>query len=168
MAAGRRRAQLKPAKTRKPSVIATMKALSATLAEIVATTGWQKHTVRGFVSILGSKGGEKRESSKNAASAATGSSRSPFPSNGASGFRPGRGYILIRGAGVTSRIVTSRVQSHSRREIVPGQSYLQRTWCSRDRRRVPRRCALAMLPAIQPFMGWCHRASSLLGCMKKW
>jgi hypothetical protein len=31
------------------------------------TTGWQKHTVRGFVSILGSKGGEKIESSKNAA-----------------------------------------------------------------------------------------------------
>ena len=31
------------------------------------TTGWQKHTVRGFVSILGSKGGQKIESSKNAA-----------------------------------------------------------------------------------------------------
>ena len=30
-------------------------------------TGWQKHTVRGFVSILGSKGGQKIESSKNAA-----------------------------------------------------------------------------------------------------
>ena len=29
-------------------------------------TGWQKHTVRGFVSILGSKGGLKIESSKNA------------------------------------------------------------------------------------------------------
>ena len=36
------------------------------LAEIVAATGWQKHTVRGFVSILGSKGGEKIESSKDA------------------------------------------------------------------------------------------------------
>jgi hypothetical protein len=34
------------------------------LAEIVAATGWQKRTVRGFVSILGSKGGEKIESSK--------------------------------------------------------------------------------------------------------
>ena len=31
------------------------------------TTGWQKHTVRGFVSILGSKGGQSIESSKNAA-----------------------------------------------------------------------------------------------------
>ena len=30
-------------------------------------TGWQKHTVRGFVSILGEKGGEKIESSKNVA-----------------------------------------------------------------------------------------------------
>jgi hypothetical protein len=39
----------------------------ATLAEIIETTNWQAHTVRGFVSILGSKGGEKIESSKNAA-----------------------------------------------------------------------------------------------------
>jgi len=38
-----------------------------TLPEITEVTGWQKHTVRGFVSILGSKGGEKIESSKNAA-----------------------------------------------------------------------------------------------------
>ncbi len=36
----------------------------ATLAEIMATMGRQAHTVRGFVSILGSKGGEKIESSK--------------------------------------------------------------------------------------------------------
>jgi hypothetical protein len=47
-------------------VIALMKrAKGATMAEIVETTGWQKHTVRGFVSVLGSKGGEKIESSKN-------------------------------------------------------------------------------------------------------
>jgi hypothetical protein len=39
----------------------------ATLSEIMASMGWQKHTVRGFVSMLGSKGGEKIESSKNAA-----------------------------------------------------------------------------------------------------
>jgi hypothetical protein len=49
-------------------VIAMMKrAKGATLPEIMKATGWQAHTVRGFVSILGSKGGEKIESSKNAA-----------------------------------------------------------------------------------------------------
>jgi Protein of unknown function (DUF3489) len=53
---------------KKAEVIAMMKrAKGATLAEIVKATGWQQHTVRGFVSILGSKGGEKIESSKNAA-----------------------------------------------------------------------------------------------------
>ena len=61
----------KPAAERsnkKAEVIAMMKrAKGATMAEIVEATGWQKHTVRGFVSILGSKGGEKIESSKNAA-----------------------------------------------------------------------------------------------------
>jgi hypothetical protein len=53
---------------KKAEVIAMMKrAKGATLAEITEATGWQKHTVRGFVSILGRKGGEKTESSKNAA-----------------------------------------------------------------------------------------------------
>jgi len=57
---------------KKAEVIAMMKrAKGATLAEIMAATKWQAHTVRGFVSILGSKGGdkggEKIESSKNAA-----------------------------------------------------------------------------------------------------
>ena len=53
---------------KKAEVIAMMKrAKGATLAEIMETTGCQPHTVRGFVSILGSKGGEKIESSKNAA-----------------------------------------------------------------------------------------------------
>jgi Protein of unknown function (DUF3489) len=53
---------------KKAEVIALMKrAKGVTLAEIMKATGWQPHTVRGFVSILGSKGGEKIESSKNAA-----------------------------------------------------------------------------------------------------
>jgi len=53
---------------KKAEVIAMMKrAKGATLPEIMAATNWQAHTVRGFVSILGSKGGEKIESSKNAA-----------------------------------------------------------------------------------------------------
>jgi len=53
---------------KKAEVIAMMKrAKGVTLAEIMAATNWQAHTVRGFVSILGSKGGEKIESSKNAA-----------------------------------------------------------------------------------------------------
>src|SRR5258708_302672 len=54
---------------KKAEVIAMMKRTKGvTLAEIMKATSWQAHTVRGFVSILGSKGGEKIESSKNAAS----------------------------------------------------------------------------------------------------
>ena len=53
---------------KKAEVIAMMeRAKGATLDEIMKATGWQRHTVRGFVSILGSKGGQKIESSKNAA-----------------------------------------------------------------------------------------------------
>ncbi|MFZ3343507.1 MAG: DUF3489 domain-containing protein [Terriglobales bacterium] len=67
----RARAQKSAAESRgnkKAEVIAMMKrAKGVTLAEIVEATGWQKHTVRGFVSILGSKGGVTVESSKNAA-----------------------------------------------------------------------------------------------------
>jgi hypothetical protein len=69
--AGRARARKGADESRsnkKAEVIALMKrAKGVTLAEIMETTGWQAHTVRGFVSILGSKGGEKVESAKNAA-----------------------------------------------------------------------------------------------------
>ena len=52
----------------KPAVLGLMRRKQrGTLAEIMETTGWQKHTVRGFVSLLCSKGKEKIESSKNAA-----------------------------------------------------------------------------------------------------
>ena len=51
--------------TMKATVIAMLQRKGgATLEEIAETAGWQKHTVRGFISILGSKGGMKIESSK--------------------------------------------------------------------------------------------------------
>ena len=53
---------------KKAEVIAMMqRAKGATLDEIMKATGWQAHTVRGFVSILSSKGGHKIESFKNTA-----------------------------------------------------------------------------------------------------
>jgi hypothetical protein len=56
------------ARNKKAEVVAMMKrAKGATLAEIMVATSWQRHTIRGFVSLLGSKGGQKIESSKNAA-----------------------------------------------------------------------------------------------------
>jgi len=60
------RGQVRESGGKKAAVIAMMKrAKGVTLSEITAATGWQKHTVRGFVSLLASKGGEKVESSKN-------------------------------------------------------------------------------------------------------
>ena len=57
---------------KKAEVLAMMKrAKGVTLADIMEATGWQAHTVRGFVSILGSKGGEKIESSKSESGART-------------------------------------------------------------------------------------------------
>lgn len=53
--------------SKKAEVIGLMKrARGVTLAEIVAATGWRKHTVRGFVSILAHRGGQPIESAKNA------------------------------------------------------------------------------------------------------
>jgi len=50
---------------KKAEVIAMMKrAKGVTLAQIMEATGWQAHTVRGFVSLLGSKSGEKIASSR--------------------------------------------------------------------------------------------------------
>lgn len=67
-AARPRRAARGGGSNKKAAVIALLKRTKgATLDEIVALTGWQKHTVRGFVSILGSQGGEKIESSKSSA-----------------------------------------------------------------------------------------------------
>ena len=55
-------------RNKKAEVIAMMKrAKGVTLAQIREATGWQAHTVRGFVSLLGSKSGEKIESSRSAA-----------------------------------------------------------------------------------------------------
>ena len=52
---------------KKADVIAMMsRAKGVTLAEIMEATDWQAHTVRGFISILGSKGGLNIESSKSA------------------------------------------------------------------------------------------------------
>jgi outer membrane biosynthesis protein TonB len=66
-----KKAASKPAaeRTNKKAVVIAMmtRAKGATLAEIAEVTGWQRHTIRGFVSILGSNRGEKIESSKNAA-----------------------------------------------------------------------------------------------------
>jgi hypothetical protein len=51
--------------THKAEVIAMIQRKGgATLEDIIKATGWQKHTVRGFISILGSKGGMKVTSTR--------------------------------------------------------------------------------------------------------
>jgi hypothetical protein len=56
---GRRTARAERS-NKKAEVTAMMKrAKGATMSGIVEATGWQKHTVRGFVGILSCKGGEK-------------------------------------------------------------------------------------------------------------
>lgn len=53
---------------KKAEVVALLKrAKGVTLAQIMETTGWQAHTVRGFVSILGRKSDFKIESTKSEA-----------------------------------------------------------------------------------------------------
>jgi len=55
-------------RNKKAEVIVMLKRpKGATLAEIMEATHWQQHTVRGFVSLLGSQAGLAIESSKNAA-----------------------------------------------------------------------------------------------------
>jgi hypothetical protein len=55
------------AATKKSEVVALLhRAGGATLDEIMMKTGWQKHTIRGFVAILGSKYGMKIKSSRRA------------------------------------------------------------------------------------------------------
>src|SRR5258706_6912472 len=67
-AAGKKTGDKDERGNKKAEVIAMMKrSKGATLAQIADATGWQKHTIRGFVSLLGSKGGEKVESSKSTA-----------------------------------------------------------------------------------------------------
>ena len=51
--------------THKAAVIAMLQRKGgATREEIVKATGWQKYAVRGFISILGSKGGMKVTSTR--------------------------------------------------------------------------------------------------------
>ena len=52
--------KLKASRGNKRAVVIGLlkRAKGATLAEIITATGWQAHTVRGFVSILGGKVGE--------------------------------------------------------------------------------------------------------------
>ena len=68
LAAAKKPAQAAERGNKKAEVIAMLKRpKGVTLAEISEATGWLKHTVRGFVSILGSKGGHTIESTKSAA-----------------------------------------------------------------------------------------------------
>jgi hypothetical protein len=54
--------------SKKTEVIALLRrAKGVSLPEIQKLTGWQKHTVRGFVSLLGSKAGLKIISTRNEA-----------------------------------------------------------------------------------------------------
>jgi hypothetical protein len=62
--------EAKPASKKEIVLVLIARKNGATLAEIMEATAWQKHTVRGFISILG-KAGTKVESSKSEAGART-------------------------------------------------------------------------------------------------
>ena len=54
--------------SKKAEIIARLRRpKGVSLAEIQKLTGWQKHTVRGFISVLGSKSGLQIISTRNAA-----------------------------------------------------------------------------------------------------
>jgi hypothetical protein len=85
----------------KAEVVAMMRrAKGVTLAEIMEHTGWQVHTVRGFVSIQGSKGGLKIESSNRATAYTVSRSsnppfRIPFPTRLSVASSPWAGFSAL-------------------------------------------------------------------------
>jgi hypothetical protein len=83
---------------KKAEVIAMMKrAKGATLAEIMAATGWQAHTVRGFVSILEGRGEDRvvqeRRGGPDLQNREVNSQATLGP-NAASGHQPGTAFLL--------------------------------------------------------------------------
>jgi Protein of unknown function (DUF3489) len=85
---------------KKAEVIALMKrAKGTTLDEIMAVTKWQAHTVRRFVSILGSKGGEKSSRPRLRRGAGLQNSQvfsqATVRSNAAFRFQPGAAFLLV-------------------------------------------------------------------------
>jgi hypothetical protein len=76
------------------------RAKGTTLGEIMKTTGWQAHTVLGFVSILGSKGGEKSNLQRTPPGSEATRSPSSLPrkavrQNAAFGSEPGTALLLL-------------------------------------------------------------------------
>lgn len=115
---------------KKAEVIALMKrARGATLAETVATTDWQKHTVRGFVSILGSKGGRR----SNRPRVMLGSARTRSPSSStsaqpnATGARQGRPDARMSKAEYASGM--AGVGAHAR-TVASETDALGPLWCA--------------------------------------